>query len=67
MFVHNFNPILFDFGIIAIRWYSLAYIFGIILGLCWAGCSVFDVLDARCPVLCLDRQMLCYVSVGGMV
>ena len=33
MFVHNFNPILFDFGIIAIRWYSLAYIFGIILGL----------------------------------
>ena len=33
MFVHSFNPILFDFGIIAIRWYSLAYIFGIILGL----------------------------------
>src|SRR6056300_1749437 len=33
MFVHNFNPILFDFGIMAIRWYSLAYIFGIILGL----------------------------------
>ncbi len=33
MFVHSFNPILFDFGIITIRWYSLAYIFGIILGL----------------------------------
>ena len=32
MFTHNFDPILFDFGFIAIRWYSLAYIFGIILG-----------------------------------
>ena len=32
MFTHNFDPILFDLGFIAIRWYSLAYIFGIILG-----------------------------------
>ena len=32
MFTHNLDPILFDFGFIAIRWYSLAYIFGIILG-----------------------------------
>ena len=32
MFTHTFDPILFDFGFIAIRWYSLAYIFGIILG-----------------------------------
>ena len=26
------DPILFDFGFIQIRWYSLAYIFGIIFG-----------------------------------
>ena len=32
MIVHNFDPILVDFGIIQIRWYSLAYIFGILLG-----------------------------------
>ena len=32
MFTHNLDPILFDFGFVAIRWYSLAYIFGIILG-----------------------------------
>ncbi len=32
MFTHNLDPILFNFGFIAIRWYSLAYIFGIILG-----------------------------------
>jgi phosphatidylglycerol---prolipoprotein diacylglyceryl transferase len=32
MFTHNLNPILFDFGLIAIRWYSLAYIIGILSG-----------------------------------
>ena len=32
MFTHSLDPILFDFGFIAIRWYSLAYIFGIIIG-----------------------------------
>ena len=32
MFIHNLDPVLIDFGFIAIRWYSLAYIFGIILG-----------------------------------
>ena len=32
MFTHNLSPILFDLGFFSIRWYSLAYIFGIILG-----------------------------------
>ena len=32
MYTHNLDPILIDFGLIAIRWYSLAYIFGIIIG-----------------------------------
>ena len=32
MYTHNLDPVLFDFGFIAIRWYSLAYIFGIIFG-----------------------------------
>jgi len=32
MIVHNFDPVLIDFGIIEIRWYSLAYIFGILFG-----------------------------------
>ena len=36
MYTHNLDPILFDFGFIAIRWYSLAYIFGIIIGW-WIG------------------------------
>ena len=32
MFIHNLDPILFDFGSISIKWYSLAYIFGILIG-----------------------------------
>lgn len=32
MFTHNLDPVLFDLGFVAIRWYSLAYIFGIIIG-----------------------------------
>ncbi len=36
MYTHNLNPILFDFGILAIRWYSLAYILGILIGW-WLG------------------------------
>ena len=32
MFTHNLDPVLFDFGFIAIRWYSLAYIGGILVG-----------------------------------
>jgi phosphatidylglycerol:prolipoprotein diacylglycerol transferase len=36
MYTHNLDPVLIDFGIIAVRWYSLAYIFGIIAGW-WLG------------------------------
>ena len=32
MFTHNFDPIIFNLGIISIRWYSLAYVLGIIIG-----------------------------------
>ena len=32
MFTHNLDPVLFNFGFIAIRWYSLAYIGGVLAG-----------------------------------
>ena len=32
MIVHNFDPILIDLGILQIRWYSLAYVGGILAG-----------------------------------
>jgi len=36
MYTHNLDPVLFDFGFMAVRWYSLAYIFGILIGW-WLG------------------------------
>ena len=36
MIVHNFDPVLIDLGLIQIRWYSIAYILGIILGWIYA-------------------------------
>ena len=32
MYTHNLDPVLLDFGFLTIRWYSLAYIFGILIG-----------------------------------
>ena len=36
MIVHNFNPILIDLGFLEVRWYSISYIAGIILGWLYA-------------------------------
>ena len=36
MIVHNFDPVLIDFGLFQIRWYSVAYILGIVLGWIYA-------------------------------
>tara|TARA_B100000579_G_scaffold436380_1_gene462172 strand:- start:235 stop:1023 length:789 start_codon:yes stop_codon:yes gene_type:complete len=36
MYTHNLDPILFNLGFVEIRWYSLAYIFGILIGW-WLG------------------------------
>ena len=36
MYTHNLDPILFNIGFFAVRWYSLAYIFGILIGW-WLG------------------------------
>ena len=36
MIVHNFDPVLIDLGFFQIKWYSIAYIMGIILGWVYA-------------------------------
>ena len=43
MYTHNLDPILLDFGFIEIRWYSLAYLIGIILGW-WLGKKIIKKL-----------------------
>ena len=32
MYIHDLNPVLINLGFFEIRWYSLAYIFGILIG-----------------------------------
>ena len=41
MYTHNLDPVLFDFGLLVIRWYSLAYIFGILIGW-WLGKKIIE-------------------------
>ena len=36
MIVHNFDPVFIDLGFFQVRWYSIAYIVGIILGWIYA-------------------------------
>ena len=36
MIIHNFDPILIDLGFFQVRWYSIAYILGIIIGWLYA-------------------------------
>tara|TARA_B100001123_G_C15011655_1_gene907812 strand:- start:27 stop:836 length:810 start_codon:yes stop_codon:yes gene_type:complete len=36
MLIHNFDPVLIDFGLFQIRWYSISYILGIVLGWLYA-------------------------------
>ena len=41
MYTHNLDPILFSFGFLSIRWYSLSYIFGILIGW-WLGKKIIN-------------------------
>ena len=36
MYTHNLDPVLLNIGFLSIRWYSLAYIFGIVFGWIYA-------------------------------
>ena len=50
MYTHNLDPILFEIGYVSIRWYSLAYVFGILIGW-WYGKKIllykFKILNTN--------------------
>ena len=46
MYTHNLDPILFSFGFLSIRWYSLSYIFGILVGW-WLGKKIINHILKR--------------------
>ena len=43
MFINNFDPVAFQVISLEVRWYSLAYIFGLIFG--WIYCNKFLIID----------------------
>ena len=36
MYIHDLDPVIVNFGLLEIRWYSVAYILGILIGW-WLG------------------------------
>ena len=46
MIIHDFNPVLVDLGLFQIRWYSIAYILGIILGWLYA-IKIINTIHAK--------------------
>ena len=65
--VHNFDPVLIDFGILQIRWYSLAYISGILLGWFYA-IKIIELLAKKHNVKVLNKtifeDLIIYLIIG---
>ena len=60
MFINNLDPIAFQFFSLEIRWYSLSYIFGIILG--WIYCKKKLIKDEK--LLNLFDDLMTYLIIG---
>ena len=43
MYVHNLDPVIVNLGFLSIRWYSLAYIFGILIGWWYAKKIIYQL------------------------
>ena len=60
MFINNFDPVAFQILSLEIRWYSLAYIMGIILG--WTYCKKKLITDQH--ILGLFDDFITYAVIG---
>ena len=60
MFINNFNPVAFEIFSLEIRWYSLAYIFGIIFR--WYFCKKKIIKDEK--LLSLFDDLVTYLIIG---
>ena len=63
MFTNNFDPVAFELFYISIRWYSLAYIFGIIFG--WIYCK--KILIKNTIILQLFDDYISYLIIGIII
>ena len=60
MFTNNFDPVAFQIFSLEIRWYSLAYIIGILLG--WLYCKKKLIQDQE--LLILFDDFITYLIIG---
>ena len=60
MFINKFDPVAFQIFAFEIRWYSLAYIFGIIFG--WIYCKKILIKDQK--INDLFENLLTYIIIG---
>ena len=60
MFINNFDPVAFNLFTLEIRWYSLSYIFGIMIA--WIYCKNFLIKDKR--ILGLFDDLISYLIIG---
>ena len=63
MFINNFDPVAIEIFSFEIRWYSLAYIFGILLG--WLYCKKKLINDKK--ILVLFDDLLAYLIIGIII
>ena len=63
MFINNFDPVAIDFFFLEIRWYSLSYIIGILLG--WLYCK--KILIKEKHILTLFDDLITYIILGIIV
>ena len=66
MMVNNFDPILIDFGIFQIRWYSLAYILGILAGWWYGKILIKKQVDSTNQKIYLKNfdDLIGYIVIG---
>ena len=55
MITHNFDPVMFDFGLLEIRWYSMAYILGILIGWLYAK-KIIKHIKEKHNFLSIDQE-----------
>tara|TARA_B100001123_G_C15111381_1_gene947614 strand:- start:329 stop:1093 length:765 start_codon:yes stop_codon:yes gene_type:complete len=60
MFINNFDPVAFQIFSLEIRWYSLAYIFGVLFG--WLYCKKKLIKDKK--LINLIDDLIAYLIVG---
>tara|TARA_B110000196_G_C21117266_1_gene651226 strand:+ start:730 stop:1527 length:798 start_codon:yes stop_codon:yes gene_type:complete len=71
MIVHNFDPVLIDFGLFQIRWYSIAYIGGIVLGWIYANKIINKIKNNQYNFKSINTEqfdsLVTYLIIGVIV